>query len=232
MIYLSASSIKDFNICSQRYYYRINSHGISIKTDGMKLGSAVHKALELSWNKDKTKLFNQAVKFYLEEEGTNDIKLNDKIKTCIDNYSNYYKPLLTTKDELEKDFKFKFNDIYIVGRIDRIIPSSGILIDWKTSFRDPWTIDDDPQFLLYKYAYYRLYNKYPNRVLYINLFSNKMMGLDDDGTNYDKLLNVDIPTMVNKISKNKFSREGLEKKNVCKSCQFREICFEDGGINK
>jgi CRISPR/Cas system-associated exonuclease Cas4 (RecB family) len=236
-INLSASSIKDFLVCSKRYYYRINSIGNSVPNDGMAVGSTVHYAIETCWNKN----YSVAMRSALSYMQKNNISFTDnfysnKISVSLKNFFANYKFLLTKNDETEKKFKIDFsNNVCFVGRIDRIIKSSdgnNMLVDWKTSQRDPFTIDIDPQFLLYKYAYEILYGRKPARVLYINVYTNRMLSLTNDADNYKKLFSVTVPEIISRIKSNNYALEGLKKRNACKYCQFREQCMADRGVKR
>lgn len=236
-INLSASSIKDFLLCSQRYFYRVNSSGISEQSDGMLVGSTVHHVLEKCWNKE----YDTAISCADDYLTNNNISFSDKyyygkIEKSLDNFFMYYKEMLTDSDLVETKFKIKHApNIYFVGRIDRIVimpNGNNLLIDWKTSNKDPFKIDDDIQFLLYKYAYIDLYGREPSRILYINLFTNKMLALNYSEESYSNLFSVTVPYILNRVKNNDFVREGLNKKNVCKYCPFRTQCFADGGITK
>lgn len=236
-INLSASSIKDFLVCSKRHYYRTNSIGHSEPSDGMAVGSTVHYALETAWDKSYGVALKSAVTYMHKNNiAFSDSFYADKVSTSLKNYFDNYKFLLTKNDEIEKKFRLKFGtNVYFVGRIDRIVKKpdgNNMVIDWKTSQHDPFSIDNDPQFLFYKYAYNILYGKYPSRVLYINVYTNKMLSLTNDTENYKKLFTTTIPEIIQRIKSNDFKLEGLKKKNACKYCQFREQCMSDRGVKR
>lgn len=236
-INLSASSIKDFLVCSKRYYYRVNSTGNSIPNDGMAVGSTVHYAIETCWDKN----YSTALRYALSYMQKNNISFDDsfyadKVSTSLKNFFSNYRFLLTKDDETEKKFRIKFsNNVYFVGRIDRIVKKpdgNNMVIDWKTSQHDPFTIDNDPQFLFYKHAYDILYGRKPARVLYINVFTNKMLSLTNDADNYKKLFDTTIPEIIYRIKGNDYKLEGLKKRNACKYCSFREQCMSDRGVKR
>jgi hypothetical protein len=215
----------------------MNSVGNAPQSDGMAVGSTVHHALETSWDKS----YGVALKSALTYMQKNNISFDDsfyadKVSTSIKNYFNNYKFLLTKNDEIEKKFRIKYNNnVYFVGRIDRIVKKpdgNNMLVDWKTSQHDPFSIDNDPQFLFYKYAYEILYGRKPSKVLYINVYTNRMLSITNDNESYPKLFNVTIPEILSRIKRSDFRLEGLKKRNACKYCSFREQCMSDRGVKR
>lgn len=229
-INLSASSIKDFMLCSKRYYYRINYPEASIQTASMKTGTVVHNVIEKALNSTYETVFaigEQALKSLNLSEKEYKVGAN-KLDLSIKNYYNFFTELTAEDDLIEQNFKILFdNNVYLVGRIDRLSVRRRMVIDWKTNYKDPLFIDNDVQFQLYKYAYTSLYKEKPLSVLYANLFTGRLISLrDSDETWYIHLLESLIPSIVYKIKNNEFAREGIEK-NICKHCQYNEKCFRD-----
>jgi CRISPR/Cas system-associated exonuclease Cas4 (RecB family) len=223
--------MKDFDKCSSRYYYRINNPEYGVPSVPMKVGTLVHKVME-SANTTTYKLayasgMTEIKKLGLEGE---DKKFAvDKLDKSLNNYLTYFKSLTTAGDEVEINFRIPFDtNVNLVGRIDRLNKQRGMVIDWKTSTKDPFQINTDVQFLLYKYAFNYLYHKLPTSVLYANLFTGKLISLQDEGNvNYNNLQKVRIPSMVHRIKDGDFHLEGRKKKGVCENCPYKETCFRE-----
>jgi len=222
MIYLSASGIKDFLVCPQRYRFRVTNSLEAKTSDAQIVGLAVHSFLE---------------KWALLEKS----EFIDKIETCAQELSNPVNrqtfifalrnyldlnitPLLSEDDVIEQDFKIKIDtDAFLVGKMDRVL-SSGIILDWKTSSRAIKNIDTDIQFLLYRHAYKRMYNKYPVAVFYVNLSEPELVPLKKPEMNEKELLDM-IPKIIIQIRSELFYRSGIFNK-ACYMCNFKDLCLE------
>jgi len=228
-INLSASSIKGFLSCSQSYYYRINYPESAIQTPSMKIGTAIHNLLESAYGNTPEVLYKSGEASIKELNlSKRDYKYGlEKLNKCMVTYFHYFNHLVYEDDLIETNFKLLLEDnIYVVGRIDRLNVERGTVIDWKTSYKDPLFINTDVQFLLYKYAFQRLYNKMPTLVLYANLFTGKLLSLNDkDNVNYNMLIDDIIPYIISRIKNNEFYREGIEK-GICNRCPYRNICLD------
>ena len=164
MIYLSATSIKEFVECNKRYQWRMTKSEEAIETPEMKAGTIVHTILEKFWERKKSE--NLTTAYSMAE--INDIpdRLIDRIGQSISNFHDSFQSLCTGNDKVEVNFKLKMEeDVYLVGKMDRVVEPSGLVLDWKTSEHPVSNINDDIQFLIYYYAYSRLYNHPPLEVL-------------------------------------------------------------------
>jgi ATP-dependent helicase/DNAse subunit B len=220
MIKLSASSIKDWLQCPARYYYRVNYPESSIPTEGMALGTVVHKVIEDNWNNVDNGIL-QAEEL-IKEYG---IKNKQKVFNCLDNFYYNYSLLLFENDRIEEYFKYKVDtDCELVGKMDRI--SNGVIYDWKTTSSVTSFIDNDPQFIIYYTAYKKLFNKNPIAVYYINLADNRVVQFKP--SEYIEILyNEIIPSMIKGINQSDFYKKGLFDKFSCRNCNFKKICRED-----
>jgi CRISPR/Cas system-associated exonuclease Cas4 (RecB family) len=232
-INVSASSIKDFLVCSKRYYYRINNSESGIPTLPMKVGTLVHKVMESAYGLDYKKaleLGNKEIEVLGLVGEEKEFALN-KLKLSLEHYYKFFNGLVSSEDQIEKYFKISIGtNVNMVGRIDRLNTTKKLIIDWKTSQRDPFQINTDIQFLLYKHAYSLIYKEKPVSVLYANLFTGKLLSLvDEEYKNYHNLFDSTIPTMVSRIKIGDIKYEGLKKKNACNSCPFKQQCEMEGG---
>lgn len=227
MIYLSASSLADYLICSQRYKFRIYDSEHSERSLGdsrQNIGIAVHRILELSWKKRDNNLISSVIND-LEIKEPNSVKM---INICLNNFYKNVSQLLNNDDLKEHSFKIKYKpNIYIVGRMDRIT-TDGNIFDWKTSPKIPETIDNDIQFILYHWAYKKMFNREPKNVFYSAILRNKLIKFSPNTKYYSELIDNILPKVINEIENKNFYKEGIFKGNVCDSCAFRKICLEEG----
>lgn len=215
---LSASGIKDFLRCSQSYQYRMEIPDEGIQTPEQAVGSAVHSIVQESWKEPSKETTDRFVKEYQ----VTDLK---KLNICLDNYYSLYPNLLTEEDIVEENFRVHlYEDVYLVGKMDRIIPSKNMLIDWKTNTRSPSRIDNDIQFMIYYLAYKKLYNREPSVVMYASLFNNKNVYFKPDKFYIDILLNEIIPTLVYRRKNKIFTREGVFN-GSCRNCNYLAKCW-------
>ncbi len=228
MIYLSASSISDFLACSQRYKFRIFDSSLADRTSGdtsQSIGSAVHKIIEKAWKKYDKKLVSEV----LTEFNISKDSAKEKVNICLNNFYSTISPMLSQKDLREYSFKIKYSsDIYIVGRVD-LITEDGIVFDWKTGFEIPETINNNIQFILYHWAYKKLYNKLPKDVYYVSLTKNKLVRFSVDKFYYTELIDNIIPKISTSVKESNFYKEGIFK-GICGKCAFQKVCIKEGRI--
>jgi CRISPR/Cas system-associated exonuclease Cas4 (RecB family) len=223
MYYLSATSIKDFIDCSKKYYWRTTKAEEAVTTPEMKAGLIVHEVIEKYW--DKPKVHNLQKGLHLAEGAKLPDKLIERVEYCINTYHDTFRSMLTPEDEKEISFKVKLEDeVTLVGRIDRITKPANLVIDWKTSEGEVTNIDNDIQFLIYYYAYTKMYKHPPSGVYYASLLHKQLITLHIDRSNYTYLIGDVLPGMINQIKNNNYYREGLFR-SKCLRCQFREVCL-------
>lgn len=226
MIYLSQSSIYDFLICSQRYKFRIFDAESAEKTLGdtaQNIGSAVHNIVELYWQHRD----NIAVKTIEKTYKITEASSLKSIDICLNNFYTTISPLLSGRDLIEFPFKVRFNkDAFIVGRMDRVT-DDGILFDWKTSYNVPDSIDKNLQFILYYWAYKKMFKKEPKDIFLVSLSKNKLLKFNLNKQYYDELIENIIPAIIKEIQAGLFYKEGIYK-GACEHCAFNKICLEEG----
>lgn len=223
MIYLSASSIKDYMVCPTRLYFRKNHSENSVSTDEQGVGLAVHKTTEEKW-KERDKTYEQLI---ITQYNLNDDKLVSHYNRCMSNFYRSFSPLLSKEDFIEYHFNLKFNkDITIVGKIDRLNSKTGSVIDWKTSNVLPLDLSNDPQFIIYHWAVKEIFGLNPS-VLLVNLARNKTLSYKPHKGFTDVLFNEVVPSIAKTVDKGIYPRHGLFKKSACDSCSFKETCWKD-----
>ena len=223
-LYLSASSIKDYLLCTKKFYYRGSKQFEFVENPSMQLGSIVHEIIEKYWDKSLeyllTTLSNECFDKNLSEE------MIEKGATSLTNFYNS-KDLwgLTKDDKIEYGFKLPMSaDVFLVGKMDRIT-TNGILLDWKTESSPPESIDLVPQFIIYDYAYKRLFDR--NATIYsVGIYTGTQVMYKRNNVAYNEMIQSIIPNMVENIKANRFSREGMFN-SKCYRCLYKNVCLGD-----
>lgn len=228
MIYLSQSSISDFISCSQRYKFRIydsDSADIAKGDSNQGIGTAVHNIIEKAWRKyDKGVVDETLTRLDITNPAS-----KKKLSICLNNFYSNISPMLSKDDLREYSFKIKYsNDVYIVGRMD-LVTSDGIIFDWKTTFNPPEKIDNDIQFILYHWAYKKLFNKLPKDIYYVALLKNKLVKFSVNSIYYSELIDNIIPKLITSVREKNFYKEGLFK-GICGNCPFQRVCIKEGRV--
>lgn len=221
MIYLSASSIKDFIDCPLRLKFRSEVETRDLNS-GLIVGTRVHHLIEKYWNHPD--FLNVTKKEIL------DLNQEEQLKAgiCLYSFNRNYLSLLSEKDRVELEFKLPLSkNVSIVGKMDRILPN-GVVIDWKTNTKAPNKVDNDVQFIIYYWAYTQLYNTPPAQVLNINLFQDKITSFYKTES-YDFLFNEIIPYILKCIKDKKYPHLGYYN-GSCYNCQFKSYCHSGGQI--
>jgi len=223
MIYLSASSIRDFIACSKRFYYRKNFSEESVETQDASAGTIVHKLLELHWkNCDFESDFNK-----LTTEYDLDNDRQQKALKCLDNYkTSSIREKLKDNDLTEFYFKEKIqNGVVLVGKIDRIVVDDAIVIDWKTGITKK-NISNDIQFIVYYTMYKKIFGSYPSALLQVNLAKGDISTFYPSKDYIDTLYDQIIPKMIGQIKSKRYYKEGYYN-GSCYFCPFIGICSKD-----
>jgi len=223
-LHISASTIKDYLVCSRRVYYRLFQPERTLPSPEMLVGEIVHFALEKHWKSEKS-----AVDYI--NNNLDNLILRSRAVSFIKNYFDNFQFLVSDNDQIEKRFKIKIpnqSDAYLVGKIDRINNSSNTIIDWKTK-KSPSSIDNDPQFMVYLIAYEYLYGNEPNSLLYVSLRDCKILRFKQDNNLMSILKNAIIPSLIGAIRNEKLVPTGLFDKKNCYLCNYKNACFEDNG---
>jgi len=226
-LYLSASLLKEYVSCNRKVYYRTNRPDIAIQNIGMIVGEIVHKAIELYWNNQEGsyEYMLSEMKRRLPNEPTN------FASDCLYVYHNNFSNLTSEEDSVEVKFKLPYEkDVFIVGMMDRITVAGNIL-DWKTEANPPSNISNEIQFILYNWAYKRIYNKEPSGVYFASLRTGHLVKLNYDAVKENILVNEIIPLAIKDIRNKNYVRNGIFRKG-CYKCQYSNTCLADiGGSN-
>lgn len=217
-INISASLIRDYLSCRSKVFYRVNHPELSISNKEMLLGVVVHKSLEKYWYSP-----SEALEYITKSISVDDYDFCIK---CIQNYHNNFQEFLTSEDEIEKRFKIEFSPgVYVVGKMDRIT-KDGLVFDWKTNRKTPKSINNDPQFILYHWAYTKIYNKPPQAIYYASLTDGSLLMLDPTKEYYTQLFEEIIPFIIQDIKNHSLPRTGIFT-NDCYRCSYMEACLQE-----
>jgi len=226
-IFLSASLLREYVQCNRMVFYRTNRPETATQSKEMIIGEIVHKAIELYWNNE---VLSQGYVFGRMKE-----QLPNEPVTyashCLRNFHSYFQEMLSEYDDIELQFKIPYEKgVYIVGKMDRITPV-GNVIDWKTDRNPATNISSDIQFILYNWAYGKLYGKKPASVYYAALGNGSLVQLNYDKVKEDILVNEIIPLAIRDIKSKNFTRTGIFRK-ACYRCNYANPCLTDiGGKN-
>lgn len=222
-IFISASMLDDYIACNRRVYYRLNSPESSIQNKEMVVGNIVHKAIELYWNDE-----NLAFRYIFDNVSSilpNDKESLEYSLLCIKNFFSNFSQFLSDNDKIEHRFKIKYSDdVFIVGKMDRI--TSHKIFDWKTTRKPPKSISNSVQFILYNWAYRKLWGVNPHAVYYGALGNGELIMYRHDKVLEDVLIHELIPEAVKAIKGKNFIRNGIFRKQ-CFRCQYSSVCLKE-----
>lgn len=185
MFYTSASALRNYQDCKNRYYFVNYLKVEKPMTVPMVLGIGIHKAIEENEDSNLNGMCNTFQTEFLTLLESNKIQTHKMVRVV-----NTSKNLLIGRAKLEayhkaakdlepltypKEYEFKVKldkDIVLVGRIDQIRGNS--IYDIKTGEYPPSEelIKKDLQFTIYAYAYKNLIGKKPEG-LYWFLLAHK-----------------------------------------------------------
>jgi CRISPR/Cas system-associated exonuclease Cas4 (RecB family) len=223
-IYISATAIKDYLVCPKKIDYKTKLSGTTEGTPDMQAGTIVHETIEKCWNSKKNAIDYCNVK--LKEYGLEQTYADKALKSTRNFFDSGVYSMLSKSDLVEHKFKIALDkENFLVGRMDRIT-KDGIVIDWKTSTKTPSSIDRDPQFLTYFWAYKSSFKKAPTAVLYVSLYENKIVRFKYNANVMNQLFKGIIPSMITKIRKNDLPPIGFFN-NACYGCPFKTICYSE-----
>lgn len=222
--YISASAIKDFLVCSARYFCRRYHKTQTKLSPAVIRGQIAHEVLETEWKEKDLAMVLADEKMSAYDIGKSD---KEKIYHYIENFFIHFSSFLTDKDIIEKSFKIPFQrDVFLVGKWDRLVPDN-LVFDWKTGYKTPRTLSYDPQFILYDWAYKKVYSKEP-LLYYASLKDGTLVKYREKKDNVILLFDKIIPHMLSQIEQRNFVCEGVLKYNMpCRICLYQEFCWDE-----
>jgi hypothetical protein len=222
-IKLSASLIKDWLACKAMPFNRINFPEEVVPSREMHIGNAVHFSIEHGWtNMESSMVYLEKYRKYFDYTPQE----KDFILKCLNNFHSVFRGFLSEEDLVEKKFSIDIgNDVRVVGKIDRIT-SDGKIFDWKTDRKVPSSISKSPQFIIYDWAYRKLFDKQPVGVYFASLTEGSLISKKKDALSENELFESIIPAIVSDIRNNKFPRTGLFT-GTCFRCQYKKSCLKE-----
>jgi hypothetical protein len=189
----------------------------------MIIGEVVHSAIEHHWD-DRDKALDLIRRQILARLG-NDEEALSFTDICIANYFHHFKQYLAPSDEREFKFKIPWDkDVFIVGKIDRI--SNGKVFDWKTARKPLKNISENIQFILYNWAYNKLYKSNPVGVYYAALTTGALIRYSVDEASDRTLFEEIIPDAIRAIKNKEYSRNGIFRR-ACFRCSYSDTCLKE-----
>jgi putative RecB family exonuclease len=236
---LSATGIKDFLQCQLKVVFRYDREIPSMKNDHMKIGIAVHTALEQFVQRMmKKKSFPDAADYDFAiatfmnsatEEGLENMSFYEDGKRMVTEVIDRFDPSEEVID-VEQRFKFTTPDgVPILGAIDKVVrindDTIGI-IDYKTSRNamTTWDLQDDIQLSMYDFAASILWPEYKNRLLFLDYVRiDKMVSTyrtDEDRETFNEFLN-SIWLQMQKLEETEVKGK---LNNLCGWCDYKSYC--------
>ncbi len=237
---VSASKIKVYRTCARQYQYKYKVAFADRPEDSKNvaalLGTALHKAIEMRYreNKSPTAIFQQVMGDTLDE--WEDKRLQIKARDYFPRAMKVGKEILNAFPwthfnplDLEYAFTLPFPNpqnpvVNMTGYID-MLDMSGLVADWKSASVAPIQdeLDNDPQFIIYYWAYQQIHDVPPWKVIWYHLRTQKEYEANIAHDYEFKLqrLAEDIEAMlINPL----YPRRKLDK--VCRNeCSFYELCY-------
>lgn len=236
---LSATGIKDFLQCQLKIVFRYDREIPSMKNDHMKIGIAVHNALEQFVKRMMNKKsfpdatdYDFAVKTFMNsatEEGLENMSFYEDGKRMVIEFIDRFDPSEEVID-VEQRFRLETADgVPIVGAIDKVVKVNDdtiAIIDYKTARNamTPWDLQDDVQLSMYDLAATILYPEYKNRLLFLDYVRiNKRVSTyrtDEDRETFNEFLNSTWLQM------QKLKEEEVKGRlnSLCGWCDYKSYC--------
>lgn len=222
-IHISASLIEDYISCNRKVYYRIHRPDISIQNREMVIGDIVHHTLEKHSN-DESKAYEVALR-EISLRVPNDKSALKFTEDCLQTFFHNFVAYLTSDDKIEQRFKIPYeDDVFIVGKMDRI--SNGCIFDWKTARKPLTDISGSVQFILYNWAYEKIYGREPSGVYYGALTNGSLVKYSRDEIAEKVLFSEIIPQVISSIKSKDYTPNGIFRK-ACFRCSYSDTCLEE-----
>lgn len=224
-MHISASKLKTFSECPQRYFYKYIDRAPEGKHPAALLGSAVHRTIEQlhtgALEQDEAvPAFVQDLRARSKDE---QLYVPDKLYQDGMRMLDQYDATRRTPQLVEVEFKIPFpgvEDVEIHGFIDQLYDWG--FVDLKTNKRRPLqgVLNNDYQFMLYAWAFKELSGEEPMHSIWHHLRdSTDIESFMDDGIEK-------VRTLILRVIE--ADRTGVYNKNIgsaCAWCPFRVPCL-------
>lgn len=194
---LSASQLKLYRSCRQQYYDKyINKppDAVDIEDTSGLLGTGIHKAIELYYKEEKPPIptFMQTVRTTLTEWQDSGKLVNyhyshaeiiDQGLEILNKFNfSQFKPKYN-----ELSFNLPFYDICKIRGFIDLITEDDVVVDFKTAKRKPKDLQKDPQFMIYAWAHFQLFGKWPKSVIWYHLRSAEILEFKFEWNAFDAI---------------------------------------------
>jgi hypothetical protein len=143
----------------------------------------------------------------------------------MENYFYNFFPLMSANFKAEQRFKIPLErDVFVVGKLDRI--ADGKVFDWKTARKPLTNIDNNIQFILYNWAFKKLYGAEPSGVYYAALTNGSLVKYNGNPIVEDFLFGEVVPQLVEAIRSKNYIHNGIFRKS-CFRCSYSDTCLKE-----
>lgn len=234
LLKLSASKIKTFIECRNRYYWRYIQHEADPKTIHAILGISFHKAIELyyRYRRDPYQVFDETWTREREAAGlSHDNKLYFDGFDMLEKYPGEdHNPQPSLQERFfTLDFPNKEAPICVInGVIDQVYETEEMVWDLKTSKRKPTVkqLNNDPQFIIYAWACNQLFGYVP-KIVWYHARTGEQLVADVHGE--EKLQTV-IDTVHSIIAFHENPQPEVVTK-TCFFCPYVALCRGEGTVD-
>ena len=236
---LSATGIKDYLQCKLKAFFRYDRDISSIKNDNMKVGTAVHEALEKFTIRMQEKKsfpddsdYEYATNVFMDtatSEGLESMEFYEDGRIMVSEFIDRYDP---AEEIVSVEGFFEIvtpEGVPLRGAIDKVIKINDdtiAIIDYKTARNalTTWELKDDIQLSMYDLAASVMWPEYKNRILILEYVRiNKQVDTyrtEEDRENYRKFLS----SMWDKM-KNLTEEDAIPSYNkFCGWCDYSSYC--------
>jgi putative RecB family exonuclease len=244
---LSATGIKDFLQCQLKVVFRYDHDIPSMKNDHMKIGIAVHNALEQFVKRMMKKQsfpdagdYDFAIATFMNsatEEGLEAMSFYEDGKRMVTEFIDRYDP---SEEVLSVEGFFTLttpDGVPIVGAIDKVVKVNDdtiAIIDYKTARNamTTWDLADDVQLSMYDLAASIMWPEYKNRLLFLDYVRiDKRVSTyrtDEDRETFNEFLNSTWLQM------QKLEEEEVKGRlnQLCGWCDYKSYCPTYAGFMK
>lgn len=230
---LSASKLKTFSSCPRKFMYEYVHRQEKVRNAYAAMGTAVHRAIDSTYNAWRMNLTARDPReVYWEtwaSEVMNNAGMQVEQKIMLDGLSMIEKYDFTRRTPLDTEIEFR---LPFPNAIEPICEMHGFIdqmfdwgfVDLKTSKRKPmqFALDNDLQFIVYKWAFKQLTSENPSFVSWFHLRTQEDIPFNLSKDKTDFALHV-IERILQAGESDTYDRCIGES---CVFCSYREVCLE------
>lgn len=204
---ISASQVKLYRQCRQQYYdkyvNRPDDYVETQDTSGL-LGTGIHKAIEMYYSGGKSPqgVFTTTIRESLAKWQDTGVPVNYRYSYAeiIDqglSILNTFDFSKFSPKYNEMSFDLPFYDLCKVRGFMDLITEDDVIVDFKSAKRKPKDLNKDPQFILYAWAYFQMFGKWPKSVLWYHLRTHETFEFKFDWNTFDSVVLDTVKEMIN-----------------------------------